>query len=75
MKTFATFGKIGDEFELVAGPNSDYESQSGLVKAASTEGSEYEQIILVDLGRGTVKRRRPAKIEKPAKASKKKDQP
>lgn len=76
MKCFATFGKIGDEYELIAGPNSDYQSQADILKDATVTGSTYDTIHLVDLARGTVKRRKPAKVEAvaPVKKTKKSDQ-
>lgn len=77
MKCFATFGRVGDEFELIAGPNGDYESQANILKDATVSGSDYEAIHLVDIGKGTVKRRKPPKSEpKPATAKRaKKSEP
>jgi hypothetical protein len=71
MKCFITLGKIGDEFELIAGPNPDYAGQAQVLKDSTVNGSVYDLITLVDVGRGTVKRRRPAKIEADAKPTKK----
>ena len=71
MKCFLTLGKIGDEFELIAGPNPDYAGQAQVLKDATVNGSPYDSITLVDVSRGTVKRRRPAKIEADVKPSKK----
>ena len=71
MKCFLTLGKIGDEFELIAGPNSDYASQAEVLRDAIVNGSIYDSITLVDVGRGTVKHRKPAKIEAEVKPSKK----
>lgn len=68
MKVFATFGQVGDDFELIAGPDADYEGQSKLVKELVLKGGKYDHVRLVDVKGGTLKRRR---IRKAAPATKK----
>ena len=72
MKTFITLGKVGDEFELIAGPNDDYKSQVDVLRDATVNGSIYDSLHLVDVGRGEIKRRKPSqKVNKPAGKTKK----
>lgn len=68
MKQFATFVRKGNEYKLIAGPNSDKVKQSkdmrDLIEAG---GGDFEEISLVDLKRGAVKRRRISIKKAPAK--------
>ena len=71
MKQFATFGRLGEQWELLEGPNADGDGQRKKVKSTVTAGGngKHEEIILVDLKTRPDKRRKldPAKGGKPSK--------
>jgi hypothetical protein len=60
MREIATFGRIGDSYELLAGPNSDRDAQASAVKAIIEAGGngKHEELLLVDIKQGAMKRRR-----------------
>lgn len=60
MRSIATFGRIGDSYELLAGPNNDRDAQAKAVKEMIDAGGngKHEELLLVDIKRGALKRRR-----------------
>jgi len=60
MTQYATFGRLGQDFDLVAGPNSDYEAQNKLLKDTLEAGGngKHEELYIVAITSNPRKRRR-----------------
>ena len=77
MKSFALYGipETGD-WELITGPTSDYAAVNAQLREIQAAGDpNFRSVRLVDLGRGTVKRRPVGDPVETAPASKRGRQP
>ena len=71
MRQYATFGRLGDKFDLIAGPNGDRDGQTATIKEFIVAGGngKHEEVLLINIKGAPEKRRRldPAKGGKPSK--------
>ena len=71
MRQYATFGRVGDKFDLISGPNADREGQKEAIKEMTDKGGngKHEEVLLVNIKSAPEKRRRldPSKGGKPSK--------
>jgi len=60
MRQYATFGRVGNKFDLIAGPNADREGQKEAIKGMIVAGGngKHEEVLLVNIKSAPEKRRR-----------------